>query len=120
MFRKFVLASLFLIFVSTPAIAGIMGGQDLASQGWRLFQRHSSGGDMTPEEMFRVLYWQGYVTGAVDAGDGIAFTLPIGTTANQVFAIVGKWIDEHPTEWNKPADVIIWAALKEAFPYKPQ
>jgi len=30
--------------------------------------------------------------------------------------VVGKWLDGHPEEWNKPAQQLVIKALKEAFP----
>ena len=30
--------------------------------------------------------------------------------------VVGKWLEGHPEEWNKPAYQLLIKALKEAFP----
>ncbi len=43
---------------------------------------------------------------------------PSNVTDDQICAVVGKWLDEHPEEWNKPGNELILNALIQAFPKK--
>ena len=44
------------------------------------------------------------------------FNIPDGVTIGQACDVVGKWLDMHPEELNKPARQLVAEALKEAFP----
>jgi len=60
----------------------------------------------------------GYVKGVVDSFNDIAFKIPSGVTTGQLCSVVGKYIDDHPSEWNQEAADLVIKALKKAFPKK--
>jgi hypothetical protein len=39
-------------------------------------------------------------------------------TPGQIFAIVAKYLNNHPEKWNEPAVILVVEAIKEAFPQK--
>lgn len=41
--------------------------------------------------------------------------MPAGATPVQACDEVGKWLDEHPEEWNKPSYHLLIKALKAAY-----
>ena len=61
-------------------------------------------------------FYTGYVAGICDANMHTQLTVPEGATIGQACDVVGKWLDKHPEEWNKPARQLVIKALKEAFP----
>jgi hypothetical protein len=75
----------------------------------------------------RVTEWQnvglyeGFVMGVVLVGIHYCeylFSIPDSVTNGQIFAAVGKYLDSHPTEWNKDADRLVVEALRVVWPYK--
>jgi hypothetical protein len=57
----------------------------------------------------------GYVTGVMDATHWM-HSIPTGVMAGQLYAIVSKFLKEHPERWSEPGDSIVIDALKKAFP----
>jgi hypothetical protein len=75
----------------------------------------------------RVTEWQnvglyeGFVMGVVFVGIHhceYLFSIPDSVTNGQIFAVVGKYLDSHPEEWNKDADRLVVEALQAVWPYK--
>ena len=58
----------------------------------------------------------GYVLGVVDSLDGNAFCIPDNVLAKQHTAIVKKYLQENPDQWNQPARRLIVSALASPFP----
>jgi len=63
------------------------------------------------------VYW-GYILGIAEAFNLTVFELPDPTETKQLSAVVGKWLENHPEEWNKPAIELVIKALQTAFPLK--
>ena len=61
-------------------------------------------------------FYSGYIAAVCDSSTHILFSIPEGATLGQACDVVGKWLDGHPEEWNKPAQQLVIKALKEAFP----
>jgi hypothetical protein len=58
-----------------------------------------------------------YVTGVYDGLEGFnVFCSPNNTSTRQITNIVILYLENHPEQWDWPANEIIAAALKEAFP----
>ncbi|MGA2976396.1 MAG: Rap1a/Tai family immunity protein [Spirochaetia bacterium] len=47
-----------------------------------------------------------------------AVAIPSGTTFGQVFATVGRYLENHPEDWNKDAGTVVIKALQIAYPSK--
>ena len=62
--------------------------------------------------------YSGYIIGVHDAFDGALFCTPQDATKGQVKAVVSKYLRANPEAWNKPAEELIIAALRIAFPCK--
>jgi|ERR1035441_173683 hypothetical protein len=60
----------------------------------------------------------GFVIGVHDGLAGDAFCTPEQTAQGQICAVVARYLNAHPEEWNKPAWLLVATALKQAFPCK--
>ena len=60
----------------------------------------------------------GYVFGVKDSVNGILFCIPNDVDANQILAIVRKYIKNNPEKWNKGNWNLVFTPLKKAFPCK--
>jgi hypothetical protein len=73
------------------------------------------------KEWQNVGLYEGFVMAVVLVGihhrDPI-FSIPDSVTNGQIFAVVGKYLDSHPTEWDKDADRLVVKALQTVWPYK--
>ncbi len=67
--------------------------------------------------------YDGFVLGvwqlliAADRGS-LGVEIPASATWGQVNAVVGKYLDAHPEEWNDPAIRLVLEAFVAAWPYK--
>ena len=62
--------------------------------------------------------YQYYILGILDSIDGILICTPNNVNGRQIFAIVGKYINNHPEEWNGSAFNLVYRPLSKAFPCK--
>lgn len=112
--KSIVLALTAAILICNVALAQYYDGANLVKY-WREYQKHES------ERPFSAVYvgqYLGYVSGVTDTLDGIAFDIPDNVKMGQIYAIVGKYLDDHPSDWNLPADVLVTRSLEKAFPKK--
>lgn len=61
----------------------------------------------------------GYIAGIVDTYNGLLLCRTPNVTPGEVIAIIRQRMDDHPEEWDRPADWIVVKALSTAFPCKP-
>ena len=80
---------------------------------WREYAKANAGNSYNDNDDG---FYTGYVAGICDANMRTLFHIPEGATIGQACDVVGKWLDRHPEEWNKPAKQLVVQALKEAFP----
>ncbi|MEI8186999.1 MAG: Rap1a/Tai family immunity protein [Chlorobiaceae bacterium] len=80
---------------------------------WREYQKSSEG---KPYNSNDDGFYTGYIAGVYDSSTHTLFRIPDGATLGQACDVVGKWLDRHPEELNKPAHQLVIKALKEAFP----
>jgi len=59
-------------------------------------------------------YFMGYVAAIADAWSGIMFEFPL-IKQEQLFDIVGKYLENHPELRHKVASLLCFMALEEAF-----
>ncbi len=91
----------------------MISGYDLVAV-WREYRKLESGQVAAD---LNIGDYRGYVAGVCDVCNRWLFTTPEGTTQGQVCAVVGKWLEENPGRWHKPAMGLVIQALQEAFPY---
>ena len=103
----------FILLMVSSANAQFVSGNKLASK-WRAYQRYDTGVGRNLD-YGEGNYFMGYITGVYDATYWL-YNSPDGITVGQMCSIVGKYLDEHPEEWNEPAWVLVRLALLEAFP----
>ena len=101
-----------LIFLISPLAEAEMRGQMLVD-GWNDYQNMKLQG-WRSSELGGV--YMGYVSGICDA---TSFSFPSGTKNEQVFDLVGKYLDEHLERWHEPAVILVLDALRAAFPKVP-
>ena len=58
----------------------------------------------------------GYVMGVSDVFTGESHCLPPGVNAGQVMDVVKNFLINNPETRHRPADVIVYAVLKNSFP----
>lgn len=112
--RKLILVVvLFTIVLVGPAHATFFETGASLIQGWREHQKIMQS---QPGEKNYLLASQfvGYVTGVIDA-QAENLRIPVGATKDQVCAIVGKYLEAHPEEWNKVGSDLVVKALRIAF-----
>lgn len=112
--KKIVLLAAILVFVTPFVYAGayFYTGSSLM-QGWREHQRILNS---QPGEKNYILasVFAGYVTGVADARSEV-LGVPSGVSRDQVCAIVGRYLETHPDEWNEVGSILVEKALRNAF-----
>jgi hypothetical protein len=103
------------LFISTPAFATYFIEGSLLIDEWHEFQKSQ---ESLNYNVTLVGHYMGYVSGIADAFNEIAFKIPRNTKVNQLCAIVGKYLDNNPSEWNYTAQVLVTKALMKEFPIK--
>lgn len=113
--KRLAVALMLVLFICTPVLASSSyeDGYSL-QQDWREYQKSQQG--QKDYNLFKVAFYMGYVTGVVDSLNGVAFTTTVGVTVDQNCAVVGKYIDDHPSEWNLEANYLVKKAMMKAFP----
>lgn len=107
-----------LLVGSTNAFAWIQDGNTLV-RGWAAFKQNGAG-TMTRDNDFVSGNYLGYVAGVSDSlGATGELCSPPTTTANQIAAMVGKYLDEHPGEWTDGGPMIVLHALAQFRCHKP-
>lgn len=109
------------LLVALPSYASkyFMDGNRLVDL-WRGAQRmeaSAKGEDQTASpnpvyDSMQMAEYIGFVVGVVD-GMGIANRFPEQTSAAQMTAIVGKWLEDNPEQWHQPGYQIVATALSE-------
>lgn len=72
------------------------------------------------EDVYRAGLAIGYITGIVDTYNGLLLCRTPNITPGEVIAIIKQRLDDHPEDWNRPADWIVVKALSTTFPCKPE
>ncbi len=110
--KKLLMAVALFLFGFSSAHAEFKSGNGLLSS-WREYSKATLGQPYSANDDG---FYTGYVAGVCDSKMHILFEIPEGATIGQACDVVGRWLDRHPEEWNKPAEQLVINALKEAFP----
>jgi hypothetical protein len=60
--------------------------------------------------------YRGYVWGAAVVMNDAGWIDSGDVTNGQIYVVVGKYLDNHPEQWNLPAEVLVYRALYAAWP----
>jgi hypothetical protein len=85
--------------------------------GWRAHKRIIDRTSQTGDYITST-FMVGYITGVVDSSNYQFFVVPAEVTADQLMQVVGKYLDEHPEQWNLSRFDIVMKALTKSFPRK--
>ena len=106
-------AALF-ILVSSSALAGdFWTGNKLVAH-LREFQKAERGSHDVDWESSGLFV--GYVLGVYDSDHALCAAGQV--SLGQISAVVAKYLDDHPADWDKPASSLVRSALRRAFPCK--
>ena len=84
---------------------------------WKGFQRtNSSDASDAVDWPALAMQYQGYVWGAATVMYNANWLDLTGITSGQLFAVVGKYLDANPEQWNLFAEVLIYRALYAVWP----
>jgi len=83
---------------------------------WEGDQRAIKSQDPDPRDMVRSMEYVGFVTGAADVMYDADWLNLEGITYGQWCALVGKYLDDHPEQWNIKAVALVYRALHAAWP----
>jgi hypothetical protein len=72
-------------------------------------------GKFTDSDGVEAGFFIGFVYGVAQAYNGALICIPEATQAEQVVAIVAKFIKNNPEKWNKAANYIVLEALSPTF-----
>lgn len=102
------------LLLSQSAFAGFHDGNELKK--WAdAYDRIDQGyARKTDHEDLMQLY--GYVAGVVDSNHKIILCIPAGVTVRQSVAIVVKYLNKNPEQWQKEARLLTLYALAPVFP----
>jgi len=105
---------IFFVLLASFSFAGFIDGNSLYVDGLEYYKNNI--GERT--NWFQVGIYEGYVFGVFDAYDDLLICSPQNVRGGQVFDIVFKYLQNHPEERNKPANIIILKALSRIWPCK--
>jgi hypothetical protein len=98
--------------------SGIDNGGTLHTY-WLYYQKSNADPEAaTKSDVFASSLYTGYVLGVV----GLLWepleviSIPRGVNNAQIFAVVGKYLDEHPEEWHVGGGLIVFEALTTVWP----
>lgn len=102
------------VFISTTVQAtGYFRSTDTLEELRLAFDRNDPGE--------KAAYYRGYVEGVADSGNGDAWCPPSKVSSEQIYAIVSKYIKEHPASaTNQDAAAVVTTALATSFPCRKQ
>ena len=84
----------------------------------KAFVKAHTSSEESPTQRIDAVFCAGYVEGAVDAENGIAYNVPDGILLRQLVDIVNKYLVDHPEERQIAAETLIKRAMIKAFSKK--
>jgi Rap1a immunity proteins len=123
-------ATVFFLLVSACSAHAQNGGffktANMLSAGCRIAIRTWSEQNPNPIDLLAAQSCAGYLQGAVDAFEfdkvsgsqrsGASICIPDDVKSDQTIRVFMKYSDDHPEELHKGATVVVWEAMRQAFP----
>jgi hypothetical protein len=110
--KKIIVVLSFIFTLSTSVHAEYIKGKILVEY-WHTHKKANAGNVNRNADAG---FYRGYIISVVDSYNDKLFVIPITLKAGSIYTIVGRWLDNHPREWNKPAVDLVVEALQSAFP----
>ena len=104
-----------LVAVSAQAQAKFVDGTELARRA-AVFERYNQQSSVT--DGIDVANYMGYTMGVADAVSGSLICPPGSTSAQQIGAIVAKYLRNNPEKWHQGRSTLVVDALRPVFPCK--
>ncbi|MFZ6774276.1 Rap1a/Tai family immunity protein [Undibacterium sp. SXout7W] len=108
--KKLCVLFIVLVFISINVRPGILSGSAL----FRALEKDVRG-DTTDEDLVNN---QSYVLSAYHSVEGVFACAPVNTNEIEMKQVVLGYMQRHPEQWSKSADVTIVNALIDAWPCK--
>jgi hypothetical protein len=103
-----------LILSASQAYCGDMRGHDLI-EGWQALQRSQTHENPSDIDITKSMRFVAYIMGVMDTLNALGKASKMEyVNAGQCAFVVGKYLDAHPEEWNKPAILLVLSARQEA------
>ena len=80
---------------------------------WQCYQKTSFANH---EEAAKSSIYTGFVSSGAQVMLDAGWISAFGMTYGQMAAVVGKYLDDHPEQWNLPAEVLVYRALYAVWP----
>ena len=118
MLKTILLSSLFLVTFtflgSSPVLSQFYDGKELVQlmQEYEKAQRSDPSANMT-----QAAFYSGFVLGICDSVSS-SLCPSVNVTAGRVSTVVAQYINNHPSEWGKPAYELVLRALSATFSCK--
>ena len=100
-------------------IAGLVLSAALVSPAHATTGKELKGFCDAEEQSWREGFCTGYITGVFETLDGQQqklYCAPDGLLNQRMWAVIEKYLRDHPEEWHEYADEIVMQAFIEAFP----
>lgn len=104
--------------ISSVAHAAFVDGTHLANS--LAAERRVTNGTGSEQDAVDSAFANGYILGVIDTKARTVLCIPSGVKSDQLFAIVDKYVTQHPQLWNKSAEFLVLSALWDAFPCTPK
>lgn len=110
------LAAMTLGLICTLSHGGFVDGNKLKSlsDGYK----RASQSNATTRDLMDANEFMGYVKGAHDSYDRALKCTPDKFTTGQLSAVVAKYLDANPEQWEQSGDILVFSAVSNAFPCK--
>ena len=109
------LTALVLLLVTADASAGFyLDGNQLHAK--LTASKKMQGGTPSLSDLGEAQNALGYINGVADTLNGTVVCAPNEVTDGQLVAVVSKYVDEHPEQWQVQANLLVGRALHQAFP----
>jgi Rap1a immunity proteins len=90
---------------------------------WVKYQQTDSGASVGPADWHSVGLFEGFVISVSESiqvltasNPKLNIDIPPSVTYGQLWAVVGKYLDAHPEQWNWPAYLLVLGALSDTWP----
>ena len=115
--KKLLVLVVVLILIGAASWAqGSMGTGQWLHDFWTSYQKVKINQTSTPSDTMDAVEYMGFVEGAGRVMQDAGWLDLTRITYGQQFAVVGKYLEDHPEQWNLRAEVSVFWALYAVWP----